>query len=373
MIYTEPDYYKNFKCIADKCEATCCAGWQIVIDDASMQKYKKMKGDYIWKVMACVDWENEIFRQDKEKRCAFLNKENLCNLYINAGEEMLCKTCREYPRHIEEFEGVRETTLSVSCPVVARMLMERTTPVQFISYETQEEEMEVFEEFDPFLFSILEDARKEMIAILQNRTLPMENRGMLVLAMAHDIQIRMNHSQMFDCSAVIEKYKTSKAAAYIKAYLEKRDDALEEQRAKKMFEILYKLEMLRDKWKDVLKQTQTSLFKKGDYSNIRKQFQAWKQAHPEIEIHLEQIFVYFLFTYFAGAVYDGEVFAKAQMSAYCTWMLELLWMAKFVSNGKELSLDERISLLYQFSREVEHSDENLRILDKMMEKKRLFS
>lgn len=35
MLYTRPDYYKEFTCTAKQCEDTCCAGWQIVIDSAS--------------------------------------------------------------------------------------------------------------------------------------------------------------------------------------------------------------------------------------------------------------------------------------------------------------------------------------------------
>lgn len=36
MLYTIPDYYDDFTCIADACEDTCCAGWQIVIDKESL-------------------------------------------------------------------------------------------------------------------------------------------------------------------------------------------------------------------------------------------------------------------------------------------------------------------------------------------------
>ena len=36
-----PEYFKDFKCIASKCEDTCCAGWGIVIDDATYDRYKK--------------------------------------------------------------------------------------------------------------------------------------------------------------------------------------------------------------------------------------------------------------------------------------------------------------------------------------------
>ena len=100
-------------------------------------------------------------------------------------------------------------------------------------------------------------------------------------------------------------------------------------------------------------------------------FENYKKEHTEIDIHLEQILVYFLFTYFPGAVYDGMVFAKVQMAVYCTWMVEILWMAEWISNEKFLEKQKIIQLLYRFSREVEHSDENLTKLDKMMEKKYL--
>ena len=140
MQYTIPDYYKEFTCIADKCEDTCCAGWKIVIDKKSLNKYKHVKGKFWFTMLKSVDWIRGIFRQDKEKRCAFLNDCNLCEMYANLGEKSLCKTCRLYPRHVEEFEDVREITLSVSCPEVARILMEKKEPVRFLTYEKEGEE-----------------------------------------------------------------------------------------------------------------------------------------------------------------------------------------------------------------------------------------
>ena len=29
MTVTVPSYYKDFKCIADKCRHSCCIGWEI--------------------------------------------------------------------------------------------------------------------------------------------------------------------------------------------------------------------------------------------------------------------------------------------------------------------------------------------------------
>ena len=367
MLYTIPDYYKEFTCIADKCPDTCCAGWQIVIDEKSLEKYKKIKGDFRWRMLRSVNWRNGTFRQKKDKRCAFLNDRNLCNLYLDQGENGFCKTCRNYPRHIEEFEGVREVTLSVSCPEVARILMERMTPVTFISAENDKEEE--YEDFDPFLFSILEDARNAMLRILQNREIPLRERTVLVLAMAHDMQIRIQRENMFACSDVIEKYEGANARAFVKKYLEEEGAKVREiAYGAPMFRKLYELELLRESWEGLLQETEEILYQNGEneYSKIKEAFAAWKAEHPEIEIHLEQLLVYFIFTYLPGAVYDGKIFAKTQMAVYCVWMIEELWMARRWENGGTLSQEEIIQLVYRFSREVEHSDENLKLLESMM-------
>jgi len=392
MLYTIPDYYKTFQCIADKCENTCCAGWQIVIDNKTLNKYKKIKGDFRKRMFRSVDWFQGTFKQDKDKRCAFLNERNLCDLYLNQGEEGFCKTCREYPRHTEEFEGVREITLSISCPEVARILMNRMEPVSFISYEREGDEE--FEDFDPFLFSILEDARKEMISILQNRNLTIEERVLLVLGMAHDMQGRMNRQEMFACSEVIDKYTTERAVEYVKAYAQKTETKQKEMNlAHTMFQHLYELELLREEWGILLKETEdllyqdkekygkdkaefinylnlnTSIIKEADAKIPNACIQNFKNENIEINVHLEQLLVYFLFTYFPGAVYDGEIYAKVQLAVYCVWMIWEIWMARWLKNEKFLDLEEMTELVYRFSREVEHSDLNLKIVEKFMGRK----
>ena len=377
MLYTRPDYYQDFECIADKCEDTCCAGWQIVIDKETLKKYTKIKGGFKKEIFKNVNWLQGTFKQDKNKRCAFLNDKNLCDLYLSQGEEGFCKTCREYPRHTEEFEGVREITLSISCPEVARILMNRMEPVQFISEEKEGDEE--FEDFDPFLYSILEDARKEMITILQNRDLTIADRILLVLGMAHDMQGRMNRQEMFSCSEVIDKYTTDKALQFVRDYQNKAAYKGEDMSfAHLMFKHLFELELLREEWGILLKETEDLLYQdemvygviKDEFCNyLQENLQAEVQVKISVDIHLEQLLVYFLFTYFPGAVYDGEIYAKAQLAVYCVWMIYEIWMACWLKNEKSLDLEEMTELVYRFSREVEHSDLNLGEIERILSRK----
>lgn len=381
MLYTIPDYYKEFQCIADHCEDTCCAGWQIVIDKETLKKYRKIKGSFKKKMWNSVNWFQGTFKQDKEKRCAFLNEKNLCDLYLSQGEDGFCKTCREYPRHTEEFEGVREITLSISCPEVARILMKRMEPVQFLTYEKEGEEE--FEDFDPFFFSVLEDARKEMISILQNRSIVIKERILLVLGMAHDMQGRMNRQEMFACLEVIEKYTKPKALDYVRIYRsEKQRKPKDVGFASSMFQHLKQLELLRQEWGILLKETEDFLYQsREEYVVLQKEFEEYlnrdmKDAsklqnaeEKEIDIHLEQLLVYFLFTYFPGAVYDGEIYAKVQMAVYLVWMIWEIWLARWIKNERSIDIEEMTELVYRFSREVEHSDLNLKQIENVMRRK----
>ena len=140
--------------------------------------------------------------------------------------------------------------------------------------------------------------------------------------------------------------------------------------AGKMFQHLYELELLREEWGVLLDETTDILY--GDlerYRSLKAEFVAYQAMNEDVDIHLEQLLVYFLFTYFPGAVYDGEIYAKAQLAVYCVWMIWELWMARFIKNEKSLNLEEMTELVYRFSREVEHSDLNLRTIEKILEKK----
>ena len=150
MLYTYPHYYKKFRCIASECEDTCCAGWAITIDPKSLEKYRHAKGGMKARLKKSVDWKQKCFKQ-KEHRCAFLNEENLCDLYTGMGPDSLCWTCKTYPRHIEVFDGVREVSLCLSCIEAARIILGTKEPVRFLSSENDKEESCEDEDFDFFL------------------------------------------------------------------------------------------------------------------------------------------------------------------------------------------------------------------------------
>ena len=57
MRYTKPHFYDTFECLADRCPDTCCAGWQIVIDEDSLDKYEQVEGPFGNRLANSIDWE----------------------------------------------------------------------------------------------------------------------------------------------------------------------------------------------------------------------------------------------------------------------------------------------------------------------------
>ena len=80
MLYCKTDLYDGFSCIAGDCPDTCCAGWQIVIDEESLERYEAVPGDFGRRLRASIDDEEGIFCQSEDRRCAFLNDQDLCDI-----------------------------------------------------------------------------------------------------------------------------------------------------------------------------------------------------------------------------------------------------------------------------------------------------
>ncbi len=367
MRYVKPHYYDDFKCIADKCPDTCCAGWQIMIDEETLEKYAGSRDEFSKRLKNSIDWEEGSFLQFG-RRCAMLNEKNLCDLVTEKGEGWLCATCDRYPRHIEEFDGVREMSLSLSCPVAAEMMLNCEKKVQFSVEEDEEPDPleEEFEDFDFLLFTQLEDARNVIFGIIQNREWPLESRMAAVLKMGEELQICLDEGRLFDMEAVIGRYQEMPQIQMFSglARYEKLCDR---------FGVFHELERLREEWSHIIAKTEETLYTKGydNYAAIRESFEeefVEEQGKEKWDIFAEQILMFFFYTYFCGAVYDECIYSKASLSVFSACYIREFIMCRWFLQGKQITKEECIRLAYSYAREVEHSDVNLNLLEEWLMK-----
>lgn len=378
MEYTIPHYFDRFRCVAAECEDTCCAGWAIMIDEESLEKYKNMEGALGNRVRNSIDWENGSFCQ-YEKRCAFLNEDNLCDLHMEAGEHMLCKTCRDYPRHMEEYEGLREGSLSLSCIEAAKIILGCKEPIQFIHFEDEVEDEE-YEDFDFLLFTKLMDAREKIIEVLQKRDIDIMVRMGLCLDLAQSMQNALDKEELYRVDEILEHFGSMDAILAFQKRMDENKMGENEycQTVRKMFRIWGQLEVLKEDWPDYVKRAEKQLFSEGqsgfknNHNGFHKAY-GLKSAHnEEWSIWLEQLMVYFVFTYFCGAVYDEQILGKLQMAVVATFLIQELTIAKWIENGETMDFNQFVDIAHRVSRELEHSDVNLVRFEKICKKTSFF-
>lgn len=264
MILRTPSFYKDFKCIAGDCPDSCCQGWEVDADEQSLVYYKTLTGDIRKKIDSVLDKDefgNTIFRLADKKRCPFLNHENLCDMHIAIGGEHTPYTCRMFPRFINDFGGTREMGVSFSCPVASDMMWELTEPMCFVD-ELNDLPPEL-NEIDAQTYFYLTKARKKAFDIVQDRSLPINQR--LIKLLDFGVEIQQN----------LEEYKEG-------------DDPIA------FFDVFRNPELINPQWIE--------------------RVESGSAKPVSDKVFNENIASYFIFRYFLTAVYDYDVLSKIKMA-----------------------------------------------------------
>jgi len=160
-----PDYYPLFRCIAGKCRHNCCIGWEIDIDDDTHHYYKSVGGDFGVRLRENIE-EGECphFILGEHERCPFLNRENLCDIYIHLGEEHLCSICADHPRFRNYIGGKCEMGLGLSCEAAGELILTREKPCGWIEYGEEDGDADTSEWEEEILAK-----RKAVIDVIRDR------------------------------------------------------------------------------------------------------------------------------------------------------------------------------------------------------------
>lgn len=368
MLVRRPNYYDSFHCIAGDCPATCCAGWEIGIDSKTMARYDLMEGAFGNRLHNSINRQRSSFLQ-YDKKCIFLNEDQLCDIYQEAGPDWLCRTCKTYPRHVEVYQGEKDCSLVISCPEVARIILSNPDKVywtlrKFVNKNPVKED----KDFDEQLYRLLKEARKVSLDLLQNREIPIRLRMSMTLALSHDLQRRIYGKKEQSIPEVLAKYSNPRVIARV------RDKLLgyrgrEEERLKimkKMLKTISHLKVLNPEWKDKVQKAR-KIQKNLTTEEYIKQYHLYHEGQQKVgeEMMLEQLTCYFVMNYYCTAVYDRELYSKMKFSIFSVLVIQEMNFLQWLQQENQLSFEDIVCNAYQYGREVEHLDENLEELDKI--------
>lgn len=370
MKFRYPKYYESFQCIADRCEDTCCAGWEIDIDDASYEYYMSVEGEFGKRLRENIKeyesdgedvYEQHGFILKEDRRCPFLDEHNLCDLYRELGEDALCDVCTDTPRNYLEYAGAREVSLSTSCAEAGRLLYGTDAPIVFVEKEIDETLGFEESEEEILLGEQIRLARDESISILQNRKLPLETRVVHFLNYAKQVQDCLNEDDVERISK-IEKVAFYDNSTDVDGMC---DPSFFYQSFLKRLRSYSELESVNEEWEQVLLLLQNRYVEpedaKGKY--IDEQRTLWEKLKSDGRIYeYEHMLVYYSFLCLARCVDDYDFLAKAKMVVASFLMIRDMDCVCFAEGNRQYTKEDRVRLARIYAKEVEHSGENLEYL-----------
>lgn len=130
MKILQPDYAARFRCLGAECEDTCCAGWNVSIEDSAIEKFNALPESplrSLFETSFLVKSDSvrprTLIRMLPSGHCPFHSDEHLCRIQLEHGPSLLPRICAEYPRTVHSVDGVQNTVLSPSCPEAARLVL----------------------------------------------------------------------------------------------------------------------------------------------------------------------------------------------------------------------------------------------------------
>ena len=140
----QPLYVKKFQCVGSTCDASCCIGWGVPIDQETYEYYRncedeQLRPQFDHKVTCNstnanpANYAQMVLNEDGS--CPFIDAESLCAIQRKMGENYLSVTCTTYPRITNTINGTAERSLTMSCPEAARKALLNTAGMQFEKIE----------------------------------------------------------------------------------------------------------------------------------------------------------------------------------------------------------------------------------------------
>ena len=344
MKITVPDYYKKFKCIAGACEDTCCAGWEVDVDEEKFRFYKTVGGELGERLKSVMlpkeKGEGCSFRLTKDKRCPFLNEKDLCDIITELGEGAICETCTNFPRFVHDYGAVREIGLAPSCFTAAQLMVGKEEKT---ALETSDEGIFsiVPNTIDPDAFFLLKDFREECFKILWNEedSSHLPEKLLRVLERAKGVQDQLDK--------LLEREKNVCPVTGGDC-----DDTIA-----KWLVPFEGMEIINPDWLSLTERHEVFCSDNTTARKKKRVYEEFDKLCPKAEQAFTQLVFYFFFRYILEAVHDGRPMCAVKTGVVGYLIVRRLCVSYYYTEGV-ISDDDIADIFHLYSRQMEHSEVN---------------
>lgn len=220
-----PEYMTRFQCIGSECEDTCCALWNVSVDQATYNRYQKVQHPTLKKQFKSDVVVNKAGDRTQKRYatmklepssgdCCF-NDKGLCSIQKELGESYLSPTCATYPRKVNEINGEQEVSAVLSCPEAARLALIEPKGMEFVyvdAYTQRNLQWNARVVTDSPNATLTAKhfwpLRTISIEILQNRKLNLSHRFMLLTILADRIDESIERFGDTQIEDILEQFQS---------------------------------------------------------------------------------------------------------------------------------------------------------------------
>ena len=301
-----PDYYEKFKCIAGECKHNCCIGWEIDIDEFTLDYYNSVEGEMGERFKKHISREGDAphFCLSDNERCPFLNGNNLCDIISTLGEDALCDICADHPRFRNYFSDREEIGLGLCCESAGQLILGSKEKTHLVCIYDDGETESLTPEEEKVL-----KIREDLFSVIQNRE-----------------------------KTIDERIKEAFKILGIKP--EKRLNS-------EWADIFLSMERLNEKWTELLLKMKNAP-ELTDALTFENEFEA----------AFEQLLWYFIYRQFSLAAEDGRMKERLTFALESCLFIKRICALHEKSCGN-LTLDDIVEYSRMYSSEMEYSEENV--------------
>ena len=397
-----PHYYKDFRCIAGACTDTCCAGWDVDVDKNSYKYYKTVKGAFgkrLKSVMVPSQDGECTFTLKEGGRCPFLNDDNLCDLYIELGEDKLCETCAEFPRFINDYGNIREIGIAPSCKTAGELMFSYKDELTF---DTVEDNSLIPEpnDIDAYTYMQLRQARIVAFGIISDRDISIFERLMLYLNYAKRIQKHLDAERDELIAGVAKRFcgpdyreklldKLKSRDAVLPDELQDGDTVKSTPKVRKLygnrlikglrhfFDDFKGMEVINPDWNIHVARVRQFLDGLADDSELAAVMKDYHAGSEAFAHEYEQLAMYYVYRYMLDAVNDYDVLLKAKNAVIGILAVDIMAAANRAagqqSDFRKPDFTMRVDIAHLYSRQFEHSYYNYEVYREYFGTKRCYS
>ena len=369
MRFRVPFYYNDFHCITDKCNDNCCVGgWEIGIDKETYDKYMNLEGELGESIRNSItkNEEGDYCFKLNNGQCPHLLDSGLCRVHSELGEDHLGVVCSQFPRYTEYFGNIKETGIGLACEEAARIILSAKDDFSLVTSEIEEEPVED-SEYDETYANAIFNARDKIMRILDMKELSIHERLAIILELSDRMQKFINDDDYEGLEESIKCFDKGDIESLLLSintiYEDGGYDSLTQTEGIRNIIYAYEdMEVLNDEWEkdiqDVVFKFHESLSEDEYFLYDTSFFSHLKGRMNEYKNLLE----YFVFRYFAKAIYDHDVLSKAKMLVTHFFIIKEMDMAKWIDKGRNFTFQDQLDVIHVFSRQVEYSEDNMEIL-----------